>query len=159
MRFLVDASSDARIVAHLRTAGHDVTRIGTDYPGTLEDSDVLAIAQREQRILITDDRDFGELVFRLNQPQAGVIYLRFNTTRIAIRLARRDHVLTHYAPHLDQFVVVTPDEVWIRSAQMPKPYPRACRASTPSLRLVSYFPLKSELVPGRGLSVVQRSDR
>lgn len=114
MKFLVDASSDARLVTHLRELGHDVTRIGTDYPATLPDSGVLSTAYREQRILITDDRDFGELVFRLGRPHAGVIYLRLSTTRIRFRLARLDIVLSDYADHLGQFLVVDDETVRVR---------------------------------------------
>ena len=116
MRFLIDASSDARLVDHLRNLGHDVTRIGPDYPARLRDVDVLAAAYREQRILITDDRDFGELVFRERQPHAGVIYLRLDTTRIAVRTTRLDDVLSTYADQLDQFIVVTAESVRVRTS-------------------------------------------
>ena len=94
--------------------GHDATRVGTDHPANLRDAEVLEIAQREQRILITDDRDFGELVVRFGQPHAGVIYLRLDTTRLAVRLARVEYVLTYYKEHLDQFIVVTTDDVRVR---------------------------------------------
>ncbi len=87
MRFLVDASSGARLVDHLMKIGHDAMRVGRDYPGDLPDREVLAIANRERRILITDDRDFGELIFRLRHPHAGVIYLRLETTVLAVRIA------------------------------------------------------------------------
>ena len=107
MRFLVDASSDARLVPFLRSLGHDVTRIGTEYPADLPDYDVLALAQREQRILITDDRDFGALVFKDRHPHAGVIYLRLETTLLSVRTARLAFVLTMHGFQLDQFVVVT----------------------------------------------------
>lgn len=50
MRFLVDASPDARHAGHLRSLGHDVTRVGTDYPATMKDVDILALAYGEQRI-------------------------------------------------------------------------------------------------------------
>lgn len=114
MRFLVDASADARVVPHLRSQGHDVTRVGSDHPAALEDIEVLTIAYREQRILITDDRDFGELVFRLHHPHTGVIYLRLNTTRLPVRLDRMDHVLRSYGDRLDQFLVVTEDSFRVR---------------------------------------------
>lgn len=116
MKFLVDANSnsDARIVAHLRAAGHDVTRVGTDYPADLPDTEILARAQHERRILITDDRDFGELVFRLRQPHAGVIYLRLDTTGIAVRPARLDAVLRQNREQLTQFLVVQEDAIRVR---------------------------------------------
>ncbi|MCC7103541.1 MAG: DUF5615 family PIN-like protein [Chloroflexi bacterium] len=114
MRFIVDASSDARLALHLRSLGHDVTRIGTNYPGNLPDTEVLAIAHREARILVTDDRDFGELIVRLGQPHAGVIYLRLGTTRFAVRRERIDAVLAEHADQLERFLTVTEQLVRVR---------------------------------------------
>jgi predicted nuclease of predicted toxin-antitoxin system len=76
MRFLLDQSADARLGPHLHGRGHDVTRVGKEYPHGIPDDEVLAIAHRERRILIADDRDLGELIFRLRQPHAGVILFR-----------------------------------------------------------------------------------
>jgi predicted nuclease of predicted toxin-antitoxin system len=85
----------------------------------MKDVDILALAYREQRILITDDRDFGELVFRLRQPHAGVIYLRLDTTRFPVRARRIDDVLAAYGDQLDQFIVVTVDAIRVRSSHEP----------------------------------------
>ena len=73
MRFLLDESAEARIAGFLTDRGHDATRVGRDYPAGLPDEAVLAIVQSEQRIVITNDKDFGELVFRERHPHAGVI--------------------------------------------------------------------------------------
>src|SRR5215217_466433 len=99
MRVLIDASSDARFVTHLRSLGHDGTRVGTDYDARLEDAEILSIAHRERRLLITDDRDFGDLVYRRRQLHAGVIYLRLGTTVFSVRRDRVDRIL---ASHADQ---------------------------------------------------------
>lgn len=64
MRFLLDESADFPLAAFLKIQGHDVTAIAHDYPHALKDQEVLAIARQEQRILITNDRDFGELLVR-----------------------------------------------------------------------------------------------
>ncbi len=115
MRFLLDESADARLLPYLRGQGHDVTRLVTDYPAGLADPRVLAIAVAEQRILITDDRDFGELVFRRRQPHAGVIYFRLGEyAELSTKVERLDHVLTYYADQLDQFLVVTEHRVRVR---------------------------------------------
>ncbi len=111
MRFLLDQSADARLVAWLTERGHDAVRIGRDHPPGLPDEEVLAIAKREGRILITDDRDFGELVFRHRQPHAGVIYLRLASYSFALTTARLNDVLTNHASRLDRFLVVTPASV------------------------------------------------
>jgi predicted nuclease of predicted toxin-antitoxin system len=115
VRFLVDASSDARLVPHLRGLGHDVTRVGWDYPRSLTDAEILEIAHREARIVITDDRDFGELVFRRRQPSSGVLSFRLETTKLAVLLERLDDVLTHYSDRLHRFLVVSRDDVRERS--------------------------------------------
>jgi predicted nuclease of predicted toxin-antitoxin system len=108
MRFLLDQSTDARLGVHFRSLGHDATRIGTEHPAGLSDRSVLAIAEREGRILITDDRDFGDLVVRSQQPHAGIIYLRLGPyAELPIKIERLDYVLTHYATQLDQLLVVT----------------------------------------------------
>ena len=76
---------------------------------------VLAIAYQEGRIVITHDRDFGELVFVELQPHAGVIYLRLGPSPpLATVIARLDYVLTNHAHDLDAFIVVTHDLVRIR---------------------------------------------
>lgn len=114
MKFLVDESSDSRLAAYLTRLAHDAKTVAGDYATALDDREVLAIAHREGRILITNDRDFGELVFRLQQPHAGVIFFRLTTTRLPVKIERLTYVLTHYADQLDQFLVVTERAVRIR---------------------------------------------
>jgi predicted nuclease of predicted toxin-antitoxin system len=115
LRFLLDESADARIADFLRRWGHDVAIVGLDHPASLIDRDVLAIAHRDGRILITDDRDFGELVFRHRQPHAGVIYLRLGEyADLTTKVDRVEYVVTHLSNELDQFLVVTLQRVRVR---------------------------------------------
>ena len=114
MRFLIDESSDGRVAAYLRGLGHDATAVAGDHQPGLPDPEVLALAWRERRILITDDSDFGELVFRHNRPHSGVIYFRLDTTTLAVRHDRLTYVLEHYAHRLDQFIVVTRERMRLR---------------------------------------------
>jgi predicted nuclease of predicted toxin-antitoxin system len=64
VRFLLDESADFRLAPFLRDLGHNVTAIAHDFPQSLLDTEVLAIALRERRTLITNDRDFGEMIVR-----------------------------------------------------------------------------------------------
>ena len=65
MKFLLDENVERRLAPFLQELGHDVTVVGVDYPSSLSDHEVLVIAYKERRILITNDRsDFGELIFR-----------------------------------------------------------------------------------------------
>ena len=114
MMFLLDESADARIVAHLIALGYDATLVARSHGPGLADETVLALAHAEGRVLITDDRDFGELVFRQQRPHAGVIFFRLGTTVLADRIERLNHILTHYADQLDQFIVVTDRRVRVR---------------------------------------------
>jgi predicted nuclease of predicted toxin-antitoxin system len=74
MRFLIDESADARVAPYLRSLGHDVALVAADFSPAIEDTDDLSLAVLEQRVLITFDRDFGELFFSQQQPHAGVLY-------------------------------------------------------------------------------------
>jgi predicted nuclease of predicted toxin-antitoxin system len=77
-RLLADENVPAPAVAALRQAGHDVAWMLEDAPGT-PDSEVLARAQQEHRVLITFDKDFGELAFRAGaSAAAGVVLFRIS---------------------------------------------------------------------------------
>jgi predicted nuclease of predicted toxin-antitoxin system len=118
MNFLLDQNIDHRLAIYLRALGHDVTAIAYDYPHGLSDKEVLAIAIREKRILITYDRaDFGELIFRSHHPHCGVILLRLlslDDVLIENQKQRLLYVLTTYQDQLHHFVVVTTKKVRIR---------------------------------------------
>ncbi|MEW6352582.1 MAG: DUF5615 family PIN-like protein [Thermodesulfobacteriota bacterium] len=76
MRLLANENFPGEAVAALRESGHDVLWVRTDSPG-ISAREVLARAQAENRILLTFDKDFGELAFRLGRPSTnGVILFR-----------------------------------------------------------------------------------
>jgi predicted nuclease of predicted toxin-antitoxin system len=82
MKLLANENFPLRSVLYLRSKGYDITSIGTDNP-SIQDHVVMAIAMREERTILTFDRDYGELIFKYNyKPKAGVIYLRLNTKRM-----------------------------------------------------------------------------
>jgi predicted nuclease of predicted toxin-antitoxin system len=78
MNFLADESCAGVVIVALREAGHDVVAIAEVAQGAT-DEQVLDRALNENRILITEDRDFGELVFAHRRPSTGVILLRFDS--------------------------------------------------------------------------------
>jgi predicted nuclease of predicted toxin-antitoxin system len=69
MNLLADEGVDAQIVAKLRSKGHDVLYVAEMDPG-ISDESVLKLANEHGALLITEDKDFGELVYR-----QGLIYL------------------------------------------------------------------------------------
>ena len=76
MRFLANENFPGDAVTSLRAASHDVAWIRTDSPGA-SDRIVLERAVYEQRVLLTIDKDFGELAWRFGLPaQCGIVLLR-----------------------------------------------------------------------------------
>jgi predicted nuclease of predicted toxin-antitoxin system len=114
VRFLFDQSTDRRLVPYLRDLGHDVTVVAVDYPEGLSDPEVLSIATTERRIVVTEDRDFGELVFRLRQAHTGVLYLRLPPMELTDKLLRLREVLSRYPEEINDFIVVTASRIRAR---------------------------------------------
>src|SRR5215468_11274133 len=78
MNFVADESCARPVIQALREAGHDVLDISELTPGAADDQ-VLERALNEKRVLITEDRDFGELVYARGRQSAGVVYVRFDS--------------------------------------------------------------------------------
>ena len=114
MKFLLDENVEYRLSAFLKTQGHDVTAIARDYPHGLPDREVLAIAVAEGRILLTSDRDFGELVFQHGIAQSGVILLRLPAGHTDAKIDALAKLLVSHADRLDQFIVVNRRGVRVR---------------------------------------------
>lgn len=115
MRFIADENISRRIVARLRADGFDVTSIAGPLSGS-PDAEVLNFADAEGRILITEDRDFGELVVRRGVHVRGVILLELDRLSAA---AEVDRVVTVIATHGGQLegslIVIEPARTRIRS--------------------------------------------
>lgn len=76
MRILADENVSATVIRLLRDHGHDVLSVKELMPGS-EDSVILARAMTEHRLVVTHDKDFGELAFRAGLPaECGVILVR-----------------------------------------------------------------------------------
>src|SRR5262245_3553329 len=93
MRFLADENVAVPIVLWLRQLGHDVSHASEQQAGA-PDSDWLARAESEQRLILTSDKDFGELVFRDRLNSHGVVLLRLETLTVVDRIARLNEVIS-----------------------------------------------------------------
>ena len=114
MIFLADEGVDKPIVDLLRSSGFDIHYVLETHPGSL-DEEVLRIANEENRILITQDKDFGELVYRLRQLHQGVILVRLGTTPAPEKARIVNYVLLEYADKLaNAFTVIQKNAVRIR---------------------------------------------
>ena len=114
MKIVADESVDWPMVERLRGDGHEVIAIVETCPGA-PDERVLETANASAAILLTADRDFGELVFRLGQISAGVVLVRLAGLGRESKLARVSDVFREHAAELgDAFTVLTPGVVRIR---------------------------------------------
>lgn len=87
MRWLADECVAAPMVTRLRAAGHDVLFVAEIVPRA-RDTEVLRLAVEGERLLLTDDKDFGELVFRQYRGVPGVVLLRIDPEQAERRWQR-----------------------------------------------------------------------
>ena len=113
MRFLADESCDFNLVRALRKAGHDVTAVCEISPRA-GDIEVIELAVREERVLLTEDKDFGQLVFAHGKEARGVVFLRYP---VSVRQKLSQEVIRLIKQHGKKlagcFVVVEPGRVRI----------------------------------------------
>jgi predicted nuclease of predicted toxin-antitoxin system len=114
MKLIADEGVDKPIVDALRTSGFDVLYILEKNKGA-EDEFILSLANKEQRILLTQDKDFGELVFRLKNAHFGVVLIRLNGYSSP---DKADIVVKLFPKYKDQlikaFTVIQPNAIRIR---------------------------------------------
>lgn len=114
MNLLVDESVDQQVVEHLRRDGHDVLYVAEAEPG-ISDALVLTKANEENALLVTADKDFGELVFRLGRVTSGVLLLRLAGISPEKKAVIASATLREHGDELPgAFGVVTPGIVRIR---------------------------------------------
>jgi predicted nuclease of predicted toxin-antitoxin system len=114
MRFLADECCDAALVNSLRADGHDVLYVVETLSGA-DDDVILARAFSEHRVLLTEDKDFGELVYRLGRPTRGIVLLRFEVGDRALKVPRLQELLVREGNRLPgSFTVLEVDKVRIR---------------------------------------------
>ncbi len=99
MKFLADECCDYGIVASLRAAGHDVRYVLEEEAGVSDDT-VLLNAANEERILLTEDKDFGELVFRLKRPSWGIVLIRIDVEQRHTKWDRLSNLIENYGSRL-----------------------------------------------------------
>jgi predicted nuclease of predicted toxin-antitoxin system len=113
MRFLVDECTGSNVARFLRDKNFEVFSVFDEARG-MTDDEVLTKAFVENWILITNDKDFGEMIFRQRRRHHGVIFLRLDDERAVVKIQVLDKLLENYAEKLpDQFVTVTETKIRI----------------------------------------------
>jgi predicted nuclease of predicted toxin-antitoxin system len=121
MILLADENVDAPVVAALRAAGHRVDYVRELDPG-IDDRAVLDLANATNALLLTSDKDFGELVFRRRMVNAGVVLFRL--AGLSMRHKSRivaDALAVHGDEMPGSFSLITAGHIRIRRALSNEP--------------------------------------
>jgi len=114
MKFLVDECTGTAVVACLRDKGHDAVAVVEVMPEA-DDMEILDRAVLEGRIVVTNDKDFGELVYRSGGEHRGVVLLRLRDERAANKVRMIKVVLAQVGERLrNHYVVVTEAGIRVR---------------------------------------------
>ncbi len=105
MKFLADESCDFIIVRALRQQGYDVTTISEISPG-IDDPSVINRAIHENRILLTEDKDFGELVCSLKKPVKGDVLIRIDVHKRHLKWPCLKRLINDHSSKLEGYFVV-----------------------------------------------------
>jgi len=113
-KMLADESVDFRIVRSLREENYQVEAIIELNPG-ISDEEVLTLANEVDAILLTEDKDFGELTYRLKKPNKGILLFRMSGESIETKVQLLIKVLKEHGEKLaDKFTVITVKKVRIK---------------------------------------------
>jgi predicted nuclease of predicted toxin-antitoxin system len=125
MRFLANENFPLDPVEALRTAGHEVAWVRSDAPG-ITDVEVLAWAMRDQRIMLTFDKDFGDLAFHAGLPSdCGIVLFRLSAPSSAALAALVLAAIQSRTDWVGHFSVVEPGRIRMR------PLPSSASGTTP----------------------------
>ena len=114
MKFLIDESVEKPIVDWLRDQKYDVIYVAEISPA-ITDEEVIKIANSESRILVTNDKDFGELIFRQGKITQGILLIRAVNEESLNKLRLEKEVLKKAKEKLEgNFMVVNEAGIRIR---------------------------------------------
>jgi predicted nuclease of predicted toxin-antitoxin system len=105
MRFLADLNIESQIIRRLRAENHDVRSAAEDFLGAPDES-VLAASATENRILITNDKDFAELTYLQRKASTGIILVRMGKSSSTEKARRVAEVVEHMGRRLSSAMTV-----------------------------------------------------
>jgi len=111
MKFLADANIESKVVQFLRNSGYDVKWVLEDNP-FLSDEDILEISYKEKWILITNDKDFGELVYKDYRNTFSIILLRVEKNDVMVKIKIVENLITkHKDKNENKFIVANKNKI------------------------------------------------
>lgn len=107
IKFVADVNVEKPIIDYLSENGYDIRWI-PDYNCEILDEEPLKLANKEKRILITNDKDFGEIVFLQKKLSSGLILLRVKGQKAEDKVRLIKRLLHDYSDKiLNHFIVIT----------------------------------------------------
>jgi predicted nuclease of predicted toxin-antitoxin system len=116
VRFLIDECVSPRLGELLIETGHDVTSVSRDYPTGIADETILELAVQEDRIVVTGDLGFGELVVHQGAPNRGVVLLRVQSGNLKAESDALRRVIDAFPDGIDDLVVVDERRIRVRAS-------------------------------------------
>jgi predicted nuclease of predicted toxin-antitoxin system len=121
MRFLADMGVSLGVCAWLRQEGHDVVHLRDEGLQRLPNGEIFLKAVKEDRIVLTFDLDFGEIVSNAGTDTAGVVVFRLKNTRTERVIERLGTVLRQSQDALDDRAIIVVEEGRHRIRRPPLP--------------------------------------
>ena len=113
MRFIVDESTRPLIAKGLQSKGLETFSVFDNSPG-ISDEEIIKKAFVENWIVITNDKDFGELVFKQKLPHHGIILMRLSDERKENKMVLLEILLNQFSGNLtDKFTVISDNSIRI----------------------------------------------
>ena len=114
LRFLIDVGVGRRIEQYLTKEGYD-TKAVRDIDPCMEDEEIIRLAHSEKRMVVTMDKDFGELVYHSSMAHCGVLLLRLEDATGPEKLEVVQFIMQHYSDRIKNcFCVFQHDRFRIR---------------------------------------------
>lgn len=119
MRLLADVHISPRTVEFLRSQGHDVVRVGDSLSATATDQAIVQAALSDDRVILTQDLDFSDIIALSGQTRPSLITLRLSSSRIEHVNATLNKVLPDVAGDVAAGAVVTVRDGRTRRRMLP----------------------------------------
>ena len=114
LSLLADENIDQRLVSSLRLAGIFVYSVAESSPG-ITDEEVMTLSENLSAMILTDDKDFGEIVFRKQRSCRGIVLLRLTGVDYSRKADHVIQVIDRYGSEMiGKFVVITAERVRMR---------------------------------------------
>lgn len=117
MKFLADENIESEFIKALREADFDILSVWENHIG-ITDEEVLQVAEDENAVILTYDKDFGELIFRYSFKSRGVVILRLSNLSLTERIDKTIPAIREHEDELENaFTVISEKSIRIRRKQ------------------------------------------